>query len=264
MSTPTPADKAVPNSFVALVPVPWNLDCSKLLYETHGQRWLEHTRYEVEPADDSRAYPATGTIRFEDGKTAQIIVEEPIPNLVSLAATSRIPCTPGEAMMLRDHVAIWRVSMQVEKDHALETAKRFARILNTFVEAGAPAVFLPFILELHSPAFLQSQSENLDKITNLVNLFVGAWDKDGWMMTRGLTVFGLPELETPVNEGLNAAYFRLMDCASGMLNQQSRFAPGSRLQIGPKAYIVEFGPIGPRDEQVPICGAFGVQSLTPA
>lgn len=263
MSDTTPETKATPNSFVALIPVPWKLDHAEHLIEFHGERWLEHTKYQVQPVSDALTYPATGSIQFEDGVTATIVVEEPIPHLVELAAMSRIPCTPGEAMMLKDHVAIWRVTMTVEKDKGLDTAKRFARILNTFVEAGAPAVFLPAILELHSPAFLQAQSNDLEKISGLVNLFIGAWNTKEWMMTRGLTVFGLPELETPVNEGLNAAYFRLMDLASSMLIQQSPFAPGSRLQIGPKTFVVEFGPIGPRDEQVPICGAFGVQSLTP-
>ncbi|MBA2662510.1 MAG: hypothetical protein H0U74_09470 [Bradymonadaceae bacterium] len=258
------AEKAAPNSFVALIPVPWGLSSGPMLGEVHGETWLEVADYEVIALASDAAYPGQGQVRFEHGPAAQIIIEEPIEQLVSMAAMSREPFTAVEAVLLKEHAAIWRVTMLTEREHCLETARRFARIVSTFVEAGAPGVFLPFSLEMHSPGFIKQQAVDLEQLPAVVNLFVAAWNQDKWMMTRGLTVFGLPELETLVDEGLNAAYFCLMDVASAMIAQQDAYPPGSRLQIGPKLYQVAAGPLGPRDEKVPICGAFGVLSIATA
>ena len=95
----------------------------------------------------------------------------------------------------------------------------------------------------------------------LTNLFINAWHEDGWMRTRGLTAFGLPELEAPVTRGLNAAYFDLMDVAANMIFQAAPFPTGSQLQIGRGMYTLSAGPSGPEDDEAPINGAFGVLTL---
>src|SRR5690606_23893657 len=118
-----------------------------------------------------------------------------IEQLADIAGLSRDPFLPAEVALLKAHRAIWRVTLTGERDRCRDTARRFARLLGTFVEAGAVGAFLPFALEMHSGRFIKQQTRDLSEIPSLVNLFVNAWNTDTWMVTRGLTVFGLPELE---------------------------------------------------------------------
>lgn len=245
-----------PNSFVALFPVPWDLDGAGLLAEVHGQTWIEEVSYTLDS-------DGQGRIAFGNGMQARIDVDEPIPFLAELPGTVQDVFTDTERVLLREHRAIWRVSMDCPKAEGRRRALRFGQIISTFVEAGACGVFMPMTRQLHAPGFVKLQAMELRNIPSLVNLFVTAWDNGSWMGTRGLTAFGLPELETPINEGLNAAYYRLMDVASEMLVLQDSFAPDTRLQLGPKYYVVEPGPRGMHDEETPVCGAFGRQSIMP-
>ncbi|MFW5968123.1 MAG: hypothetical protein ACOCV2_11425, partial [Persicimonas sp.] len=96
---------------------------------------------------------------------------------------------------------------------------------------------------------------------NLTNLCVHAWHDEDWMTTRGLTAFGMPELQTPIDEGMNAAYFRLMDTAAGMIRQGAAYPDGSDLTIGADTYRLHGERSGPEDDEVPFSGTFGVQSL---
>lgn len=255
--------RAEPDSFVVLFPVHWELDQTDSLRAQHARNWQDETEWSVEEAGAGagEGIRATGHIEGPDDKSAEVVVEEPLEKLVEAVGTSKEPYTASERAMLEDHSAIWRVTVEGGKEEGIEQAVWVTQLMSTFVEEGAAGAFVPAILELHSPSFVKSQAMTIGHIQPVVNLFVGAWDNGDWMLTRGLTAFGLPELETPVEGGMNAAYFRLMDTASGMLNNRSAFPIGADLEIGPETYQIEEGRQGPEDEQVPISGHFGVLTI---
>ncbi len=257
--------RAEPDSFVVLFPVPWGLDHTETLRAQYRQEWQEETDWWLDESDrpeqGEAEILADGEIEGPDGKSADLVVEPPIEDLVEAVGTSKEPYTASERALLEEHTAIWRISVEGGEKEGLESAVRVTQLMSTFVEAGAAGAFVPAILELHSPSFVQSQAMTIGHIQPVVNLFVGAWDDGEWMATRGLTAFGLPELETPLEGGANAAYFRLMDTASGMINNRASFPIGAELEIGPEAYHIEEGRQGPEDEQVPISGHFGVLTV---
>lgn len=258
-------NRAEPDSFVVLFPVPWGTDNVGALRDCHEQLWNEKASWSVELTDEGpEGVHAVGRLEQSGGKEAGLVVEEPIEELVEVAGTSKEPYTASEAAQLKAHEAIWRVTVAGGTEEGLENAVWVSQLMSTFVEAGAAGAFIPAVVQLHSPSFIKSQTMGIGHIQPIVNLFVGAWDDDQWMMTRGLTAFGLPEVETPVGSGLNAAYFRLMDVASGMINNRSPFPLGANLDIGPESFTIEEGPQGPEDEQVPVSGAYGVLTVRPA
>lgn len=255
-------NRADPDSFVVLFPVPWEPDQTGALGETHLEHWQEQTDWILQPADaDDPEIEAVGRIEGPEDKSADLVVESPIEKLAEAVGTSKEPYTASERALLEDHTAIWRITVEGGSDEGLANAVWTTQLMSTFVEAGAAGAFLPAILELHSPSFVQNQSMSIGHIQPVVNLFVGAWDDGDWMATRGLTAFGLPELETPVEGGLNAAYFRLMDVASGMINNRKAFPTGADVEIGPETFVLEEGRQGPEDEQVPFSGHFGVLTV---
>lgn len=263
-----PMLKATPDSFVGVAPVNWDIDNIDLLYETHGVHWQEEAIFRVEPTESvedlEAGIRARGTITLEDGTEATLLVEEPIQELHTLAATSKEPYTPTEVVMLQSHTMAWRFVLKGGSRRCPRAARDFARLALTFIEAGAAGIFMPALATLHSPRFVKYMTMHLHQIDNLANLCVHAWHKDDWMTTRGLTAFGLPEIETPVDEGMNAAYFRLMDVAANMITVNRSFPSDSSLTLGFKNYRIKDGPQGPPDDQIPMSGTFGVQTLVPA
>ncbi|MFU8802593.1 MAG: hypothetical protein ACNA8W_02180 [Bradymonadaceae bacterium] len=256
--------KASPDSFVALIPVPWGMDGAALLEEVHGETWFEEARFELTvDEDEAEGIFAHGRVMLGEEKEVGIVVEAPIDELLGLASMSREPFSATELLILEKHQAIWRLVLPCQRDRCRRDARLFARLLSTFVEAGAAAVFLPFCLQMHSPRVIKHLTMDLGEHSNLVNLFVGAFNDEKWMRTRGLTALGLPELETVVDEGLNAAYFRLMDVAASIILQQGPFPVGSELQLGPRLYEITAGPNGPDDPQVPVAGTYGVHTIGP-
>ena len=254
--------RADPDSFVVLFPVTWGVDNLDALRGAHFEQWQEKPDWSLEAVDRrEEGIRAVGEVEGPEGESAKIVVEEPIEELVEAAGTSKEPYTASERALLENHEAIWRVVVEGGAEEGLEAAIWVSKLMATFVEAGAAGAFMPAIAELHSPGFVKSQSMSIGHIQPIVNLFVGAWDDGDWMATRGLTAFGLPELETPVDGGLNAAYFRLMDTASGMINNRSDFPVGANLEIGRESFEIEEGRQGPVDERVPLSGAFGVLTL---
>ncbi len=258
--------KATPDSFVGIAPVNWDLDNTELLAETHAMNWQQETTWHVEPVEDTddEQILAHGTITFDDGAEVTLIVEEPLAELHTLAGTSKEAYTPAEVIQLKGHTASWRFSVKGGSKRSPRAARRFGRIASTLVEAGAAGIFMPGIVTLHSPRFVKVATMDLHQSQNLANLCVHAWHADDWMMTRGLTAFGLPELETPIDQGMNAAYFRLMDVAASMIAQNRAFPDDSKLTIGPHTFKLVDGQNGPRDEQVPFSGTFGVQTIESA
>lgn len=262
-----PLLKATPDSFVGVVPVNWGVENVDLLVETHGIHWQEESTYQIEPTEDpsdlDAGISARGTITLEDGTEAKLLIEEPIPELHTLVNSSKEPYTPTEVVLLQSHTAVWRVVVKGGTRRSPKAARDFSRIAATLVEAGAAGVFMPGILTLHSPRFVKYMTMHLDQNENLANFCVHAWRQDDWMMTRGLTAFGLPELETPIDEGINAAYFRLMDVAASMITQNRPFPNDSSLTLGFKNYRLLEGQQGPPDQKVPMSGTFGVQTIQP-
>jgi hypothetical protein len=232
-----------------------------VLEETHALQWQEEVSFELEPVEGEDGVHARGHVVFEDGGEVALVVEEPLEKLHTLAGTSKEPYTPTEVVMLKEHTASWRFVVKAGTKRHPSAVLRFAHLASTFVEAGAAGIFMPGIVTLHSPRFIKVVTVDLDQPQSITNLCVHAWHADDWMITRGLTAFGLPELETPVVDGMNAAYFRLMDIAAGMITQNRPFPEGSKLSVGPKSYEINDGQLGPEDEQVPFSGTFGVQTI---
>lgn len=241
------ATAAAPDSLVGLLPVSWSADEVDLLCEVHPQVWGEP----LERVDD---------LIFEVGPSkARVVltIDEAIPELVGMSEAAKHPFSATELLQLQDHKAIWRATMHDISSEPLEKSRAFARFIITAGEAGAPGVFFPFCVQLLPTQLLRHLSVEMNQPSTLTNLYISAFNDDKWMVTRGLTVFGLPELETPIDDGLNAAYFRLLDVATGMITQQDTYPTGARLQVGPHFFTLEPGPLGPPDKTVPFCGAFG-------
>ena len=258
-------NRAEPDSFVVLFPVPWEADQTETLHDTHLQHWQEETEWSLEAADgEEPGIEAAGRIGGPDDKEAGLVVEAPIDELVEAVGTGKEPFTASERALLENHEAIWRVTVEAGTERGLEQAVWTTQLMSTFAEAGAAGAFLPAIVELHSPSFIKNQSMSIGHIQPIINLFVSAWDDGEWMATRGLTAFGLPELETPIDGGLNAAYFRLMDIASGMINNRTAFPIGADVEIGHESFDLEEGRQGPEDEQVPFSGHYGVRTVRKA
>ncbi len=254
--------QATPDSFVGVAPVSWGLENADMLTDLHERHWQEEATYVVEPVDEADVQ-ARGTVTFADGAEALLLVEEPLEELHTLAGTSKEPYTPTEVIQLKQHTASWRFVVKGGKRKGIVPARYFARIASTIVEAGAAGIFMPGLVTLHSPRFIKLVTMDIDQTHNLTNLCVHAWHQDEWMTTRGLTAFGLPELQTYIDEGMNAAYFRLMDVATSMLGKGGAFPADAKLTIGAGSYRLTDARQGPEDEQVPFSGTFGVQTIEP-
>ena len=253
--------RADPDAFIGVVPTTWKHDNVEAVSQTHREHWHEDIQIDLEPTDDEDDLFARGELHLADRPTVPLVVEEPIEELMNLIPTSKEPYTPTEAMLIKQHVACWRFVIEDGEERGKDAAMDFAKVASTFVEAGGAGVFMPGTAALHSPGFIKLVTMDLSHPQAMTNLCINCWDADGWMATRGLTAFGLPELETEIDEGANAAYFRLMDIAAGMINQGTPYPKGSRLNVGPKSYELVEGPHGPEDEQVPISGTFGVLTV---
>ena len=256
MSNPQRDHRAEPDSLVALVPVHWDETQLSILSEVHPGVWAEALETDL----DDPAAPAL--LRLDDGEaTVSLQIDEALPELAEMTGMAKQPFRPSEIAQLQQHSAIWRLTMADVSSAPVDRAHAFSRLLTTCVEAGAPAVFLPFCIQLHSPSLIKHLAVDFSQPPAMINLFVNAWNDDQWMITRGLTVFGLPELETPIEGGLNDAYFRLMDVAAALLAKGQPYPEESRLQLGPHLYVTEKGPQGPEDKMVPICGVYGRTAL---
>ena len=242
--------RATPESIVVLIPSPWDAKAASLLKQTFQETW-------VEPLDDhvdgNAGYFTVGDQRVD------WVVEEAIPELVELCGTSYEPYAASEQIMLEQHSHIWRLVVP----GSYESSVAVLKLISAFIEAGSSGAFLPQTLRLHSPRTIQVLAMDPAEEQALANVYVNAWHSEAWMRTRGLTAFGMPELETPLNDGLNGAYFRLMDVAANMLRQRGKFPSGSRIMAGPRVYTLEQGPKGPDDDRIPLAGHFGVQVLAP-
>lgn len=256
-------NRAQPDSIVLLFPTPWTADESRLLQEVHEEFWIESIAVDLEPGENEDVSFA-GTITLADGFVADAVVEAPIPELTSLSGNTIQPYAASELILLEQHESIWRVTLGNGAEESSNNARRAGKLMSTFVEAGASGAFLPALVRLHSPGTVKKLAMDLDSLENLTTLVVSAWHGDDWMVTRGLTAMGLPELETPIDAGFNAAYFRLMDLAAGMVQQGAPYPSGSQIDMGPKRYKLTEGGKGPADEQVPLSGHYGKQSLIPS
>ncbi len=250
--------RAEPDALVGLIPVDWPRDQLEALTDVHADLWGESLAIHRQPEADVAAC-TVGDAR----PVIRVDFDEPLPDLAELVETAKRPFEDDEAARLEEHTSVWRLTMDDVSEAPVERARRFARLVTTAIEAGAPGVFFPFCLQLHSPSLVKQLAADFDQPPALVNLYVNAWNDDDWMITRGMTVFGFPEIETRIDTGLNDAYFRLMDVAAGMLFQGNAYPDGARIELGPRTFDLEKGPAGPDDTMVPICGAFGRLTLQP-
>lgn len=252
--------KANPDSFVVVLPTSWSGDVTGLICESYRESWFQELEAEVDGDSD---FEISAIFRFEDGCEARGAVEEPLPDLTDLAGRSYEPYAASELALLESHENVWRIVVD-SGDDARAAARRTTELMSAFIDAGAFGAFIPQAVRLHSPRTVRSLTVDPGQHDALANIFVNAWHDDGWMRSRGLTAFGLPELETPVDQGLNAAYFRIMDIAANMIGLGRPYPPGAQLDAGPTSYRLELGPKGIEDdEDVPICGHFGVRSIMP-
>jgi hypothetical protein len=244
--------RATPDSFVVIVAAPWGANAASLLVQTYEQTWVEPVKISFEGSQEIGALTCGGI-------SVSCIIEEPIPELVELCGSSYEPYAASEEVMLEMHTHVWRLVAT----GGMEASIALLKIMTAFIEAGGSGIFLPQALRLHSPRTIRVLSMEPDSEQALANIFVNAWHSGDWMRTRGLTAFGLPEIETPVADGLNGAYFRLMDIAANMIRRGGKFPSGSQIMAGPRTFKLEAGPIGPADDRVPMAGHFGVQALVP-
>jgi len=248
-------NKATPDTFVFLVAAPWGADGLQVLREVFVENWSENLVVQA-LADSEDGFEARVEL---DGIDAGITFDDPIPELVDLTGTTIEPYAATEVALLEAHESLWRfvVSAGTKRAGAVFGMKLMAAMC----VAGASGVFLPMTMRLHSPRTLTRLSINPNSEQNLANIYVHCWDQDGWMRTRGLTAFGLPELETPISDGPNAAYFRLMDLSANMIAQEGPFPSGGQILAGPQLYSIADGPQGPADERIPLAGFYGVQTV---
>lgn len=244
--------RATPDTFVVLAAAPWGSKAASLLVQAYEETWMEPLYVDWEEGQEIGELQS-GAIQIS------CLIEEPIPELVELCGSSYEPYAASEEVMLEMHTHVWRLVAT----GGMEAAIALLKVMSALVEAGASGIFLPQALRLHSPRTIRVLAMEPGSEQTLANVFVNAWNADNWMRTRGLTAFGLPEIETPVTDGLNSAYFRLMDIAANMIQRGSKFPSSSQITAGPRTYNLEEGPRGPEDERVPMAGHFGVQSLVP-
>lgn len=266
MFGPTPEEMvAPPDAFVCALPCPWELAEAAFFEEVHGEHWHQGLDVALAPREGDAAILASGTMTFEDGVQARVWVEPPLPELLNLTPASREPYSASEIVALEQHRSVWRVVIEGGRPKGRRGARHAAEIMATFIAAGASGALMPGLITLHSPRMIQRHTMQPYDPQAQTNLFVGAThDEEGaWMWTRGLTAFGLPELETPVHQGMNDAYFRLMDVAANMILQLAPFEEGRRLQIGHQTFEVRPGPQAPEDVDAAINGAFGRLTITP-
>ncbi len=280
-------------SIVALIPCPFEWTTPENIESVHIGTWQEvidvsltqRDRDPTEERESQQAAPSSedgdaedseeappepeiwgeGTIRFEDDEhiEAQLVVESPLEGLVEMAGTSLEPITPTEAVLLANHSSVWRVTVPAGKRLGRRGAKRVSQLMATFIETGGCAVYMPALVRLHSARFIRKQTMDLFDLQGVTNLFVSAFREDDWMRTRGLTSFGLPELEMSTEGGVNAAYFTLMDVSASLLSRMSRYPDGATLQLGHNTFTIFDGPQGiDEDADVPFNGCFGVQTIT--
>lgn len=245
--------KATPDSFVFLAAAPWGIEALPLLEQVFVETWVE----------ELKAAPEEGLARLTLGEQhATVQFDEPIPELTELTSSSLEPYAPTEVALLGQHTVIWRVTVAGGTQNPKGSV--FAvQLMSALVEAGVMGIFLPLTMRLHSPRTIRRFSMDPENEEARANVLLNCWDQNNWMRSRGLTAFGLPELETPIVDGANAAYFRIMDVAANMIAQNSPFPNGGSILAGPNLLQIKEGPQGPADERVPFAGHFGVQTLLP-
>ncbi len=244
--------RAKPDDFVLLIPSPWSTVEEQLLTEAVEEFWQQPCSYE--PFDDDGA-----RIRFADSPDLFVFSDEAIPELEELAFTSIEPFGASELAMVRDASSVTRVVAPGGRPGGIAALQ----LASALVFAGAAGICLPAVRRLHSARSVRHLTMEINQ-QSLANLFVGAFDNDGWMRTRGLTPFHLPELETPIDSGTNAAYFRLMDLAAAMIATETPLPDGATAQIGPQSVTIVAGPSGKVDDEIPVNGIHGVLRAVPA
>lgn len=242
--------KAQSDGFVVLVPTPWRGPEEQLFLEAFEEYWQEPVGADFE--DPERAELTV------NGQPVRVHFDAALPELAELANTALEPFGASDQALLQQHTSIYRLV----GDRGRETAEALLKVVGALVVGGASGAFLPNTRRLHSPRSIRHFTMEINA-ENLANFFIGAYDRNDWMRTRGLTAFGLPEVETPTTRGVNAAYFRLMDVAAAMLDQRSPFPTSSRIQLGPDIFTLVEGPRGPDDDDIPVNGLHGVITLMP-
>ena len=256
---------ALPDTLIALIPCPWDetLDPDELNL-THQDHWQEGASYQWEVTGPPGEMLATGRVTFEGDEHSQaaLWIEPPSREILEARYSMSQPLSAPEGVLLREHKSLWRFDLKAGSRLGRRAAKRMSQIMATMIEAGASAVLLPGVGRLHPAQFVRLQTMDLHAPEAMANLFVGAWHHEGWMRSRGLTAFGLPEIETSTAAGLNGAYFQLMDVAANMLAQHASYPDGGTLEIGRDLLSVHLAPKdAPEDPANPLNGVFGVQRL---
>lgn len=255
--------QATPDTLIALMVCPWTSFAPEILQDTHADYWqasIKASWADVVPTDDEDTPWSTGQIEFEDGTIARIIVEPPIEQLATLTDECPVPFQLSEIQLVEQHQSLWRVMIKGGQSKGRRAAKHLIELMTTFLAAGACGVFLPALARLHSPGMIRQLTQDPGHPQTISQVCLSAWHEDQWMITRGLTAFGLPELETSTNQGFNGAFFCLMDVAANMIFQMAAYPPDRQLQLGHKMYDITEGPAGPSDD-ININGTFGTMTI---
>jgi hypothetical protein len=212
------------------------------------------------PEDTAASDLETTALRVGEGHISGWL-EESVPELSDLIGTSPLPFQTNEISALTTHTGTLRIIVE-PLETPMATAAFALRICRGLVGSGCAGVFLPSIVRLHSPACIESTLAQGNGIESAIKLLLSARDTESWMTTRGLTAFGLPEVETEIVGGaLNSAYFRILDIAAHVLMTGNALPEGTQVHVGPELLQVHEGPRGPGDPMIPFNGHFGVITL---
>lgn len=238
--------KAKPDDFMLLICNEFSEGSLGYITETHAEFWQEDLNLSLDGG--------VGSIDLPEAEI-RLAVDEPIPEIADFAAQALEPFGASDLAMIQRHTSTWRVVAS-----GPFSAWPLVRIASTLVESGASAVFVPRTRQLHSPRAVQRFA--MDAAPDaLANFWVSAFDGDGWMRTRGLTAFHMPELITQIKDGHNAAYFRLMDVAAAMIENGRAFDDGASLTLGPNLHTIASAAHHAIEDTVEINGLHGVQTL---
>ena len=240
--------KATPDSLLVLLPwIDATIDVA-LLKETHAHIWAE--TIDVVETDDT-------IVLQQVNEQVTLWIGEQDDTLTAAMPFAPEPFVGSEKLRVETHTHVIHLIANGEPTYptALMT-----KLVSTFVEMGSAAIFIPMTGRIFPQRWVQRATMTPD-LQATVQIFINAWDDDTTMRTRGLTAFGLPELQLAITEGKNAAFFDLLDISAFMIDRGVAVEVGERVQVGAKfykAYAVE----SPTDDPlVPIAGTFGVLEL---
>lgn len=238
--------KLEPNALLVIVSTPWEDDLQTRVTDAFADIFPSP----ISVDEDSI---------FVDGTTINVVKDEPLEALQEIVSLAQPPFAETEAYAVSAQVCSWRLSVE---DATVNDLGPLKKVLVCLAASGALSFFVPATVRIFSPTFVRQSASDPSAHTS-AHLFVHAWNAGDAMRTRGLTSVGLPELEIGTEEGMNGAFFNLMDAATACLESETPLTIDRTVLIGPRPYTLS-NATDRTDQISPISGHFGVLRLDPA